>query len=498
MDRTPHRAPPQRPACRQGVRPVMGVPRWRRALRWLVLGLALVQPVLSHAQEEDIEVQFRKVSPEEEARFKAILAEPLDTSALKSTLQRQINNKRMAAKRLSMPELEESLLREAVPLVQDVGLQNDLAILYRNRGDFEQAVAQHRALLPQTGVAQKPFFMTHVANDLLQWGKPEQARQELAKVAQAIESAQRERLGPGGQRMLLRGTYFYHFVLSLLEQRQGRWNASVQAAAQAEQASRKALAMRLPQDDGLTRLNIASDVGNALARRTQAYRGAGRLADAEQVLREYIRFAAEEALPLKFRSGIYIVAANLRFGQREFAQSEQLARKSEQILEELGEDALSPNRTSRRRDLFVALAGQKKWPQALQEVRRLDDLAKGNPAAVNRVRFGFDRAYVYLGNGLHVEAAALFERVAQSNRQTYGEGHFFVAQAQGLQGEQREQAQQRHGQGHQTLRRGPGPRARTRPRARMGCRAARLARHASFFAFVFGPQGLTYVIKTPF
>lgn len=434
MDTRAHLAPPQRLAAWQGLGPVSCVRRCLLGLRWLVLGLALVQPLLLHAQEEDIEVQFKKVSPEEEARLKAILAEPLDTSGLKTALQRQVNQKRMAAKRLSMPELEEPLLREAIPLLQDVGLQNDLALMYRNRGDYEQAIAQHKALLPQTGVAQKPFFMTHVANDLLQWGKAEQARQELEKVAQAIESAQRERLGPGGQRMLLRGTAFYHSVLSLLEQRQGRWNASVQAAAQAEQASRKALAMRLPQDDGLSRLNIASDVGNALARRTQAYRGAGRFADAEQVLREYIRFAAEESLPLKFRSGIYIVAANLRFGQREFAQSEQLARKSEQILEELGEEALSPNRTSRRRDLFVALAGQKKWPQALQEVRRLDDLAKGNPAAVNRVRFGFDRAYVYLGNGLNTEAAALFERVAQGNRQTYGDGHFFVAQAQGLQG----------------------------------------------------------------
>ncbi|MFM7024810.1 MAG: CHAT domain-containing protein [Limnohabitans sp.] len=401
---------------------------------WLAICLVLMQPALLRAQEEDIETQFRKVSPEEEARLKAILAEPLATDALKTQLQQQINQKRMAAKRLSMPELEESLLREAIPLVQDIGLQNDLAIAYRNRGDYEQAVAQHRSLLPQTNLAQKPFFMTHVANDLLQWGKTEQARQELEKAGQAIEAAQQARLGQGGQRTLLRGTYFHYFVLSLLEQRQGRWNASIQAAAQAEQAARKALAMKLPQDDGLMRLNIASDVANALARRTQAYRGAGNFADAEQVLREYIRFAAEEALPLKFRSGIYITAANLRFGQREFAQAEQLARKSEQILEELGEAPLSPNRATRRRDLFMAQAGQAKWAQALQEVRRLDNLAKGDSAATNRVRFGFDRAYVYLGNGLHTEAAQLFERVAQANLQTYGDGHFYVAQARGLQG----------------------------------------------------------------
>ncbi|MEN9889689.1 MAG: hypothetical protein RL559_1726, partial [Pseudomonadota bacterium] len=406
-----------------------------RVLSWLLaLGLGLTWPMAALAQDSDIETQFKKVSSEEEARLKAILAEPLQTDALKTTLQRQINQKRMAAKRLSMPELEEALLREAIPLVQDIGLQNDLAILYRNRGDYEQAVAQHRALLAQTGVAQKPFFMAHVANDYLQWGKTAQARQELEKVAQAIESAQRERLGPGAQRTLLRGTYFYHWILSLLEQRQGRWNASIEAAARAEQAARKALAMRLSQDEGMTRLNIAADVGNALARKAQAYRGAGRFVDAEQVLRDYIRFASEEALPAKFRSGIYITAANLRFAQREFAASEQLARKSDQILEELGEDALSPNRAARRRDVFIALAAQKKWPQALQEVRRLDELAKGDPKLSNRVRFAFDRGYVYLGNGLHAEAAELLARNAQANRQTFGDGHFFVAQSEGLQG----------------------------------------------------------------
>lgn len=391
-------------------------------------------PLVTVAQESEIEAQFKKVSPEEEVRLKAILAEPLATDALKSTLQRQVNQKRMAAKRLSMPELEEPLLREAIPLLQDIGLQNDLAIIYRNRGDFEQAVAQHRALLPQLGVAQKPFFMTHVANDLMQWGKADQARQELDKVTQAIEVAQRERLGPGGQRLLLRGTYFYLYVLSSLEQRQGRWNEAVDAANRAEQAARKALAMKLPQDDDMVRLNTAADVGNALARKAQALRAAGRFVDAEQVLREYIRFAAEEALPVRFRSGIYITAANLRFAQREFAQSEQLARKSEAVLEELNEDALSPNRVARRRDAFIALAGQKKWAQALQEIRRLDDLAKGNPRLTARVRFAYDRAYVYLGNGLYADAADLFDRVAKGNRSIYGDGHYFVAQATGLQG----------------------------------------------------------------
>ena len=77
--------------------------------------LLFAWPLVTVAQESEIEAQFKKVSPEEEVRLKSILAEPLATDALKSTLQRQVNQKRMAAKRLSMPELEEPLLREAFP-----------------------------------------------------------------------------------------------------------------------------------------------------------------------------------------------------------------------------------------------------------------------------------------------------------------------------------------------------------------------------------------------
>lgn len=408
-----------------------------RMMRYLLLGVCCLWftwPLFASAQEADIETQFKKVTSEEEARLKAILAEPLATDALKTTLQRQINQKRTAAKRLSMPELEEKILLEALQVVQTLGMQSDLAGIYRDRGDYARAVEMHLAALHQATPVQKPFFMSHVANDYLLWGKTNLAQEELEKIAQAMELLQRERLGQGGQRLLLRGGTFSSRVMSSLEQRRGRWGASIEAAVRSEQFARKALTINLPGDEAIDKHVLAADVGSALARKTQAYRAAGRFVEAEQSLREYIRFASESALPVSYRSGIYAVAANLRFAQREFAQSEQLARKSEKILEELGADALSPTRVSGRRDLFVALMGQKKWQQALQEVNRLDDLAKGNPVLRNRVRFPFDRAYVYLGNGLHAEAAELFERVARGNRQTFGEGHFFVAQAEGLQG----------------------------------------------------------------
>jgi len=406
-------------------------------MRRLLFGffcLLCLWPLVTSAQEAEIESQFKKVSPEEEARLKVILAEPLATDALKTRLELQVRQKRMAARQLSMPEVEEQVLREAIPLLQSVGIQSDLANLYRNRGEYARAVELRRTVISQVASVNKPFFMTHLANDFLQWGKVDQARQELERVAQVITVVERERMGPSGQRMFLRGVGFYNRVLSALEQRLGRWDVSVDAATRFENAARKVLSMQVARDDALVKQAHAADVGEAIARKIQANRAAGRFGEAEQALRDYIHFAAEATLPIRYRSGIFITAANLRFSQREFAQSERLARKSDDILEALGEDAMSLGRTSRRRDVILALAGQKKWPEALQELRRLDALAKGDPKLVNRVRFSFDRGYVYLGNGLHAEAAELFERAARGNRQLYGEGHFFTAQAAGLQG----------------------------------------------------------------
>lgn len=390
------------------------------------------RPVI--AQDIDIETQFKKVSPEEELRLRAILAAPLNKDVLKSELQRQVNEKRMAAKKLALRDAEESVLLEAKSLFVNAGLISDLGIIARNRGDYAKALEWHREAVGAADNVAKPFFMTHLANDYLQWGKTDLARRELDKISPAIEALNREQLGLGGQRLLQRSTYFSNFVRSNLEQRLGKWDKSIESASVAEQAARKAMSLRGPGDSNMLRLNLAADVGNALARKTQAFRAAGRFVDAEQAMRDYLRFASDVDLPANFRSAMYSIAANLRFAQREFEQSERLARKSDEVLESLGFNALSPDRTQRRRDLFIALAGQKKWPQALAEIDRLDELAKGDPATTQRITFSFDRAYVYLGNQQTERAATLFQRVAAFNLKAFGPGHYFVAQAQGLQG----------------------------------------------------------------
>ena len=214
----------------------------------------------------------------------------------------------------------------------------------------------------------------------------------------------------------------------------GQMEASIESALKAEQAARRAYAIQLPGDDGNSRINLAADVGSALARKTRAYKAASKFFEAEQSLREYLRFASEAELPANFRAGIYIVASSLRFAQREFEASEKFARLSDDILKGLDVDLLNPARANKRRDIYIALAGQKKWPQALAEIKQLDQLAQGNESATSRVAFNFDRAFVYLGNQMPEQAAPLFEKVAAFNLSLHGEGSFYAAQSQGLQG----------------------------------------------------------------
>lgn len=383
---------------------------------------------------EDIETHFKKVSPAEELLLREILSKPLNKDALKVNLEIQVNEKRMAAKKLALHDAEEAVLLEAKPLVNNPGLVNDLANIARNRGDYEKAISLHREAVEIAPKPRKPFFMAHIANDYVRWGRLDQARRELDKIFPVIDALGREKWGLGDQIMLKRSEQFAYFVLSLLEQRLGKWDKSIEAANLSEQTARKALVLSSTRSNSFEKLNLAADLGNSLARKAQAFRAAGRFADTEQTLRDYLRFSSEVELPAHFRSGMYIVAANLRFAQREFEQSERLARKSDEILENLGFDALRTDRTERRRDVFIALAGQKKWQQAKAEIGRLDALAKGNTAAASRIAFNFDRAYVYLGNKEPELASPLFEQVAEASVKTFGEGHYFPAQAQGLQG----------------------------------------------------------------
>ena len=402
-----------------------------------ILALAMLAGGL-HAQTDEIAEGFRKTTPAEEQRLREVLAEPVPQGAALEALRRHFREKDRAAVVLLDGAAREAILREAISLLPDPVWKNNLARQLLDRGQFPEGNALARQAMADAGDRfTKMFFLANIACDLYDQGKRDESGAAIAEVVAEAKAGEADAKLDRQKLLLQRALGRSNLCLSLLEQRAGRYPQAVQAAQMAEQAARKAAAL-IPAADTVdsraARTFLHADVAVAIARKLQASRAAGRLQDAENTLADYIRYSREVQLPASYLSGIYATAGNLRFTQREFVQSEQLMRKSDAVLDGLGFEPTSATRASRMRDIIIALAGQKKWPEALQEFDRLDRLAGDDASLKRRVLFRFDRAVVYFGNQRFAQAAPLFENVAQGNQRLYGESHFFSAQAAGLHG----------------------------------------------------------------
>ncbi len=387
------------------------------------------------AQTEDIAAGFNRPNLQEEQALRAILAEPIPQNVLFESLRLHLRAKEAAANKLGDEEQVEAVLRAAVRLLPDPVYKNNLARRLLNKGQFEEGnKLMRQAVAAAENVSNRVFWSANVACDLVTQNKNDAARTAISETTNHIKLAQRDARADWVQRSLYRSMSNIANCLSTLEQRFGRFTQAIEAAEVAEQNARKALALAANERNPLEILFTQKEVASGIARKLQAYRNAGRLQDAEKTLAEYVRYSKEVQLPADYLSGIYKTAGDLRFSQREFLQSEQLIRLSDTVLADLGRETKNSNRTSRARDIFNALAGQKKWPEALKVIDSLDQLAGDDDKLKKQVRYGYDRAVVYFGNHRYAEAAPLFEQRATETRKTYDEHHFFVAQAIGLQG----------------------------------------------------------------
>ena len=387
------------------------------------------------AQTEDIAAGFKRPNVQDEQALRAILAEPIPQNALFDSLRLHLRAKEAAANKLGDEAQLEAVLRAAVRLLPDPVYKNNLARRLLNKGQFEEGNELLRqAVATAENVSQRILWTSSMACDQVAQNRNETARTAISEAAKQIKIAQQEARADGVQRSLLRSMFIINHCLSFLEERFGRFPQAVEAAELAEQNARKALSLIGNERNTLEILYIQKEVADGIARKLQAYRAAGRLQDAEQTLAEYMRYSKEVQLPANYLSGFYQTAALLRFSQREFSLSESMWSKSDAVLQGLGRDPTHESRTSISRYQFSALAGQKKWAEALKVIEGLDRLAGNNDKLKKQVRYGYDRAVVYFGNQRYAEAVPLFEQYATETLKTYDKHHFFVAQAIGLQG----------------------------------------------------------------
>lgn len=413
-----------------------------RFICWLMLGPVLFLASNAQAQEDDeTATGFRRITPQQVQEAQALLAQPVPVNGTPAVLRAHFRAKDLAARRMGRGPGYEALLREWSAAVPDDAVpRSTLAVFFRGQGRFDEAIEQRRLAIDlATSPPTSAFYRVLLVLDHFYAGRHAEAQKILDQAVQNIAAVTASRTWTRTQQGTLnRARSVAYRAQSLLHDRAGRWDAAVKAAADSEASARQG--MKLLQDLTPTPATqregyfVASDIGDALARKTYALRSAGRLGEAEVALQAYLRLSREVELPPAFLSGIYATASSLRFSQREFVQSETYARRSDKVLETLGYEALNANRVGRSRALIIALQGQKRWAESLAEFERLDALAGTDELVRKRVLFQPERALTYMWTGKAAQAAQLYANLVLSNQKVYGDRHFFVTQATGLQG----------------------------------------------------------------
>ena len=410
---------------------------WRLAARRLLMiacvALAVGQSV--YAQDVDeITQQFKKISPEEDKRLRAILAEPVPEGVLNSTLENHFKKKREVAAQLSDLKLEIDILREAEKQISGSFWQNQLGRTLALAGQSTEANKwTEKALQTENNPVIRSIYSSRHARELFSQYRLAEASEQIKIARGDINSVAGKTMAAIGRITLERSRSILSAVEADVALQKGETAQALAASAQAEALMRNALKQQdlYPEVD---RILMKEQMARTFSGKIRAEEASGQFSLAEKTLSDFLRFAKQTHLPPSYLASIYHHAGTLRFSQRSFKSAEQAARQGLRTLDQLGANPMRPDSINLTRSLFLALSGQGKHAAALAEIQRLDALAGVDENLKARVQHGFWRGWVYLGNNKFSDAVPLFASEAKANASAYGERHFLSAQAAGLQG----------------------------------------------------------------
>ena len=357
-------------------------------MRWIAKHFVpfclIVSCLCAFAQEQGdgIASGFRRISPEEETRLRAFLAERVPDRLNGEQLAEHFRQKKDAAMRLGDEGAQESIIRQwmrALPNTSNP--KKNLAAILRQQQKYDEAIGLRReAIELATTMPDKALSRVDLAQDFLAAWRNAEAQQELNEARLFIDKLQAStNWSLFDQIYIRRARYSWDIAQSELHQRFGRWGPAVISASDAVANSRQILRLieSLPRTPLRARelLYVAGNLHGALSRNTQTLRAAGELGKAEESLKAEIRLSRELELQPINLSYIYSNVASLRFDQREFVQSETNVRKAIRVTEALGHEPLYSRRVWWAQKLIAALEGQQRWADAKAEFDRLDSLA---------------------------------------------------------------------------------------------------------------------------
>lgn len=399
---------------------------WRLLVLWT---LAAAVPAL-HAQDDEIQSAFKKLDAQEERRLRALLAAPVPTGLSAAALDRLIREREAAAALVGDDATVDAVLSEAIRLLppHSHDLKKKVADRLISRGRLDEGISLMREVVAAADPANAAIAAAELVCAHYRGYRNDDARQASLDASRRIELAWAQARANWQLNLLARARGRNAHCLSLLDGRYGRHDRAIELAEQAEQHARLAHTAYLAGISPMQVLNSGRNVASSIVRRIDALRAAGRLGLAERAIAECLEFVGRVDLPPQNLATIYRAVGDLRFAQREFAESEKLMRKS------VAASARSGNRdTSATLGLVRSLAGQRKWSDASAELDRLDAHAGGD-AAENRRRHAEERALVHFGNRRFDQAAPLYAQLARYYGRLHGSSHFLVAQAEGMHG----------------------------------------------------------------
>lgn len=407
----------------------------------LLFGLTFLlatTPARAQSEADEIESRFQKLDAEDVAKFRAILAEPINKDVTTLKLENQLSEKFHAARALGDEAVLMAFLREAVTLTKDTKLTTQLIFSLQRRGDFEEAIKVRQDTIKNAeGPVGRALYTFMLAEDYFNLYRVDLARESLAKGESIIKTEVPGRLNLIVQGILAQAQARAYLLRARMASSAGKHDVAIQAIGESIKAVRKQVEY-LKNADDFQRTNSKLMLVVVLAGRVSILDKAHR-PELNDALRDLTRALSEHSVNPFIQTRALLNIGEVRFSQREFPQSSQLLSRSLDKLLQLNVDPIGPPVSRARALLATALLGQQKYPEALAEFNTLDALAGNDPVLQNRVRYPLRRAVVYLYNNKPLEASPLLALEATAMTKQYGvhpsgTQHFFTAQANGLQG----------------------------------------------------------------
>ena len=210
---------------------------------------------------------LKKLSTEEEAKLRAILAEPTQKDVTTIKLRAQIASKIRAAEQLGDPNVRLSIFREGVELLPDATYRNNLATELLARGEIIEGNRwRQEAINAVTNDFSRAFQIGNFAWDLYSQNKDADAWAAIEKSEQLLKT-----LNPKQESQYLqvaRTNASLNRIKSYLYGRKGKEQAAIDAVNTAIGYSRQAAKIASQLKSGLDKNYVYQDLTVGLNRKT--------------------------------------------------------------------------------------------------------------------------------------------------------------------------------------------------------------------------------------